>query len=102
MVRFVSEAFRSQTFSVGMNHSFITLIPKVDAVQIISQMRSISLTNMGVKIISKVIANRLKIVIGKLVSVSHSSFIPGRKHVIILLQSKKYFIRCIGRKAAVG
>ena len=42
------------------NHSFIALIPKGNNVASVNQFRSISLCNMLYKIISKLLANRLK------------------------------------------
>ena len=43
-----------------INHSFIALIPKGSNIASINQFRSISLCNMLCKIISKLLANRLK------------------------------------------
>lgn len=43
-----------------MNHTFITLIPKVDSPEQVSKYHPISLCNVLYKIFSKVLENRLK------------------------------------------
>ena len=57
----VSEAilfcFNSGTLLKSINHTFITLIPKVNSPKNVSEYRPISLCNVLYKILSKVIAN---------------------------------------------
>ena len=55
-------------------HSFITLIPKVKNPEYVSQFRLISLSNVLYRIFSKVLANRLKIIITNLISEHQSAF----------------------------
>lgn len=73
----VQEFFRSGILYKDFNHSFITLIPKISTPQTPGDFRPISLSNTIYKIISKILANRLKLILGKLISPSQSAFLPG-------------------------
>ncbi|KAK1274699.1 hypothetical protein QJS04_geneDACA000778 [Acorus gramineus] len=61
-----------------LNATFLVLIPKKEGVVAIEDYRPISLVNGSYKILSKVLANRLKEVIGYLVDECQTAFIPGR------------------------
>lgn len=62
-----------------MSKTLITLIPKVNTPENVNQLRPIALANVVTKIITKVIANRLKIIMPKLVDQTQSAFTPGRQ-----------------------
>lgn len=63
---------------LNINHTFISLIPKNKMPLTVNEFRPISLCNVLYKVVSKVIANRIKPILEDLVSPSQSAFIPGR------------------------
>lgn len=62
----------------GINETYMCLILKVKHPQKITEFRPISLCNMFYKIISKVLASRLKRTLSKVINESQSAFVPGR------------------------
>jgi hypothetical protein len=66
-------------FEKSFNATFVSLIPKKAGAVEMKDFRPISLVGGVYKIISKVLANRLKTVLGKIVSNSQHAFIKGRQ-----------------------
>ena len=65
-------------FEKSLNATFIVLIPKKNDASNICNFIPISLVGSLYKILAKVLANRLKMVLDKLISESQNSFMRGR------------------------
>ena len=58
----------------SLNHTFLTLIPKVKSLDKVSDFQSIALCNILYKLISKVLVNRLKKIMPLIIFESQSAF----------------------------
>ncbi|KAG7567099.1 Ribonuclease H-like superfamily [Arabidopsis thaliana x Arabidopsis arenosa] len=65
-------------FDKRLNTTNICLIPKTERPTRMTELRPISLCNVGYKIISKILCQRLKTVLPKLISETQSAFVEGR------------------------
>ncbi|XP_019246442.1 PREDICTED: uncharacterized protein LOC109226094 [Nicotiana attenuata] len=74
----VIEFFQNGHFLKQLNSTVIALIPKVEAPEEASQYRPISCCNVLYKCISKLICNRLKVVVNQLVADNQSAFVQER------------------------
>jgi len=79
VMRFLVEFHRNGRLSKGINSTFIALIPKVDNPHRLNDFHPISLVGSLYKILAKVLANRLRSVIGLVISDSQSAFIKSRQ-----------------------
>ena len=71
----VLSCLNSGSILKSINHTFITLIPKVKNPERVSEFRPISLCDVIYKVVSKVIANRLKSLLNSIISETQSAFI---------------------------
>ena len=73
------EFYHHSKFEKSLNDTFIALIPKKNDAFNIRDFRPISLVGSLYKILSKVLANRLKQVLDQLILESQNSFVGGRQ-----------------------
>jgi len=78
-MRFLHEFHRNGRLAKGINSTFIALISKVDSPQRLNDFRPLFLVGSLYKILAKVLANRLRLVIGSVISDSQSAFSKGRQ-----------------------
>ncbi|XP_023634340.1 uncharacterized protein LOC111829476 [Capsella rubella] len=78
LVLLVNSFFQNDSFDNRLNTTNICLIPKTERPTKMSDLRPISLCNVGYKIISKVLCQRLKRVLPVLISETQSAFVEGR------------------------
>jgi hypothetical protein len=77
-----------------INNSYITLVPKVSNPKTVSDYRPISLLNISLKLLTKVLANRLQLVILKLVHNNQYGFIRTCTIQDYLAWSFEYIHQC--------
>ena len=78
-----------------MNATFISLIPKKYDATEVRDFRPISLIGGVYKIIAKVLANRLKMVLGDIVHESRNAFVKG-KQILDLVLIANGISKCVG------
>lgn len=74
VVKAVVSCLNSNSIETGLNHTFISLIPKMKCPKFVSEFRPIALCNILYKLVSKVLANRLKKILPHVISKSQSAF----------------------------
>nr|GEX60237.1 RNA-directed DNA polymerase, eukaryota [Tanacetum cinerariifolium] len=75
----VEHFFENGLFSKGCNSSFVALIPKVTDAEFVNDYRPISLIGSVYKVVTKIMANRLALVVADIVSDSQSAFVAKRQ-----------------------
>ncbi|XP_045083332.1 uncharacterized protein [Aegilops tauschii subsp. strangulata] len=78
VTREVLHVLRGGSIPEGWNETIVVLIPKVRNPDRIKDLRPISLCNVVYKLVSKVLANRLKQILDEIISANQSAFVPGR------------------------
>ncbi|GLT73797.1 hypothetical protein SLA2020_456310 [Shorea laevis] len=81
IISFMKEFHKNEKLVKGLNASYLTLIPKTKNPISLKEFRPISLVGCIYKILAKVLANRLRKIIGKVISTSQSTFMEGRNLV---------------------
>ncbi|GAU35959.1 hypothetical protein TSUD_207630 [Trifolium subterraneum] len=78
-MHFISEFHRNGKLTKGLNSTSIALILKIDSPQQLNDFRPISLVDNLYKILAKVLANKLRLVIGSVISESQTVFVKDRQ-----------------------
>lgn len=76
-ISLVREALSSGNIPEELNRTLIVLIPKVAKPEKVTQFRPISLCNVALKVVSKVLVERIRPLLGDLIDPTQSSFVPG-------------------------
>ena len=97
----VLSCLNSGTLLKSINHTFITLIPKVNNLESVAQFRLINLCNVIYKILSKVIVNRLKPILKSIIFETQSAFVADRlitDNILITFESLYHMkTQCSGK-----
>ena len=78
-MRLFSKAHSKGVYEKNLNATFISLILKVVGANDINKFKSISLVGSVYKVLAKVLASRLRTVVGKVVSPSQHAFVHGHQ-----------------------
>ena len=78
IVKAVHNFFKSNYLLKELNATFVVLILKTKGAKVFNEFRPISLCNVVCKLMSKILANRLRGVMNNLMSPIQSTFIPSR------------------------
>ncbi|XP_028790032.1 uncharacterized protein LOC114746021 [Neltuma alba] len=70
--------FNNNAKLTALNKTNVVLIPKVENAECVGQYRPIGLCNFAYKIVSKVLANRMKPILARIISQNQRAFIEGR------------------------
>ena len=82
---FFAEFQNSSHFERSLNSTFIVLIPKKGGTDNLKDFRPISLVGSLYKILAKILANRLKRVVGNVISNSQHAFVEDRQILDVVL-----------------
>ncbi|KAL0367300.1 UNVERIFIED_CONTAM: hypothetical protein Sradi_3620100 [Sesamum radiatum] len=78
VTRAIMEFFRTGRLLKQVNATLITLIPKVSNPTVVGEFRPISCCNVLYKAITKILVQRMRGTLDKLISPSQNAFVPGR------------------------
>ena len=79
MLRLFNEFYNKGRFVKSMNATFLGLVPKKEGAEDLKDYRPISLVGGLYKWLAKVLANRLKGCLSKVISKAQNAFVEGRQ-----------------------
>lgn len=95
VIKLVCDVVSGRDFPDDLNKAYLVLIPKVESPRLVTQFRPIGLCNIVYKAATKVLVNRLKPILPKLISPTQGSFVPNRQITdnIIIVQEMLHTMR---------
>ncbi|RVW36959.1 Transposon TX1 uncharacterized 149 kDa protein [Vitis vinifera] len=95
---FIKDFYERGKFVRSLNTTFLVLIPKKCGAEDLSDFKPISLVGGLYKLLAKVLANRLKKVVGKVVSSTQNAFVEGRQILDAALVANEVIDSVLKRK----
>lgn len=77
LIDFVQECFRTRGMTKGVNNTFIVLLPKCQPAKNFNHFCLISLCNFSYKVVAKILVNRLKHLLPRIISPNQRAFVGG-------------------------
>lgn len=102
VVEEVTRAFRDSTIPPHLNETLITLIPKCPGADCLNSFRPISLCHSVYKVVAKIIVNRLRPLLPKLISPLQTAFVPGRMGLDNMIITQEIIHSMSLKKGKVG
>ncbi|GLT36920.1 hypothetical protein SLA2020_112660 [Shorea laevis] len=95
----IKNAFKDGGFEKSMNDTLLCIMPNVDNPDKRSQLRPISVCNVIVKAITKIMVNQIRSFLDEVISPTYSSFISRRgchDHIITIQEALDSLKKCKG------
>ena len=101
----IGDFFHSGKLLKEVNHTFLALIPKVEKPETTAQFRPISLCNTLYKIIAKILVNRMRPILQRLIHPCQSAFVPNRAihdNILVAHEIMNKFKNCRSKRGYVA
>lgn len=98
MCKYVQDIFQRGVINLEKNQTPICLIPKVKQPEFLSQFHQIALCKVLIKVVMKILANRLKVLMPKLAGERQTSFVSSQKVMDNIILAQKMTLTKKARK----